>query len=124
MAALSEKRRLTEFIQDEYRGLLGFVRRRVDEIAAQDAEDFVHDVVGQLFDKADITASIEHLSAYVYRALQNRIADYFRKRRITSQARASLPEQEIQSLSELVEHSGYNTATKTTMGMTSRLAGG
>ena len=81
MTALSQKRRLAEFFRTEYRRLLGFVRRRVDGIAAQDAEDFVHDVALQLFDKADVTVPIEYLSAYVYRSLQNRIVDYFRERK-------------------------------------------
>jgi RNA polymerase sigma factor (sigma-70 family) len=50
-------------------------------MATGDAEDFVHDVAVNLFDRADIGLPIEHLSAYVYQALQNRITDYFRKRR-------------------------------------------
>lgn len=81
MSPQAEKKRLAEFFGSEYRKLLGYVRRRIDAIAVQDAEDFVHDVAVTLFDRADIGSSIEHLSAYVYQALQNRIVDYFRKRR-------------------------------------------
>ena len=110
MTSLPERRRLTEFVQTEYRRLLGFVRRRVDEIEGQDAEDFVHDVVVQLFDRADITAPIENLSAYVYRSLQNRIVDYFRKRKNTSARSTMKSEQELESLSEVVEESGYDSA--------------
>jgi RNA polymerase sigma factor (sigma-70 family) len=110
MTALSERRRLAEFIQTEYRRLLGFVRRRLDEIEGQDAEDFVHDVVVQLFDRTDMVAPIEHLSAYVYRSLQNRIVDYFRKRKNTPARSVMEPEQELQSLSEVVEESGYDSA--------------
>ncbi len=50
MASDSEKGRLAEFFRTEYRKLLGFVRRRVDDMAAQDAEDFIHDVAVHLFD--------------------------------------------------------------------------
>lgn len=110
MTALSERRRLAEFIQTEYRRLLGFVRRRVDEIEGQDAEDFVHDVVVQLFDRADMAAPIEHLSAYVYRSLQNHMVDYFRKRKTVSARTVERPEQELLSLSEVVEESGYDSA--------------
>ena len=110
MTALSEKQRLAEFFRAEYRKLMGFVRRRVDDIAAQDAEDFVHDVAVQLFDKADIAAPIEHLSAYVYRSLQNRIADYFRKRRPVSVQSGSEPGKELPSLDRVVEASGYDSA--------------
>jgi RNA polymerase sigma factor (sigma-70 family) len=81
MSPQTEKRRLSEFFGTEYRKLLGYVRRRINTMATGDAEDFVHDVAVNLFDRADIGLPIEHLSAYVYQALQNRITDYFRKRR-------------------------------------------
>lgn len=81
MSPQAEKRRLAEFFGTEYRKLLGYVRRRIDAMAAGDAEDFVHDVAVNLFDRADIGTPIEHLSGYVYQALQNRITDHFRKRR-------------------------------------------
>jgi RNA polymerase sigma-70 factor (ECF subfamily) len=81
MSPQAEKKRLAEFFGTEYRKLLGYVRRRIDAAAARDAEDVVHDVAVNLFDRADIGFPIEHLSAYVYQALQNRITDYFRKRR-------------------------------------------
>jgi RNA polymerase sigma factor (sigma-70 family) len=81
MSPQAEKRRLAEFFGTEYRKLLGYVRRRIDAMAAGDAEDFVHDVAVNLFDRADVGTPIEHLSGYVYQALQNRITDHFRKRR-------------------------------------------
>jgi RNA polymerase sigma factor (sigma-70 family) len=81
MSPQTEKIRIAEFFRTEYRKLLGFVRRRVDAMAARDPEDFVHDVAVNLFDRADIGRPIEHLSSYVYQALQNRITDHFRKRR-------------------------------------------
>ena len=81
----------------------------MDEIEGQDAEDFVHDVVVQLFDRADIAAPIEHLSAYVYRSLQNRIVVYFRKRRNTPVG-SVMKSQELEDLSEVVEESGYDSA--------------
>jgi RNA polymerase sigma factor (sigma-70 family) len=110
MMAPSEKHRLAEFFRNEYLKLLGFVRRRVDDITAQDAEDFVHDVAVQLFDKADITAPIEHLSAYVYRSLQNRIADYFRRRRPLPIQNDSGPGNAPPTLDRVVEASGYDSA--------------
>jgi RNA polymerase sigma factor (sigma-70 family) len=81
MSPQSEKKRLLDFFQTEYRKLLGYVRRRIDIMASGDAEDFVHDVAVNIFNRADIGLPIEHLSAYVYQALQNRITDYFRRRR-------------------------------------------
>lgn len=58
--------------------MVNFVRTKVDRLAAQDAEDFVQEVAANLFQRADISAPIENLSAYVYRALRNEIVDYFR----------------------------------------------
>ena len=80
MKTPQEKRRITAFLNNEYRKLIGYVRRRVDEIAAQEAEDIVHDVAVQLFNKADVGIPIEHLSAYIYSSLRHRIVDYFRNR--------------------------------------------
>jgi RNA polymerase sigma factor (sigma-70 family) len=51
-----------------------------------------------LFDKADITAPIENLSAYIYRALRNRVTDMFRRKR------------DVASLAELVHGSAKDAA--------------
>jgi RNA polymerase sigma factor (sigma-70 family) len=107
MTEPSEKRRLSEFFRSEYRKLLGFVRRRVDDIAAQDAEDFVQDVAAQLFEQVNIAAPIEHLSAYVYRSLSNRIADHFRRRRPTVEIQENGSDDQRLSLDRLVAESGY-----------------
>jgi RNA polymerase sigma factor (sigma-70 family) len=112
MTAESRNRRLAEFFRNEYRKLLGFVKRRVDDIASQDAEDFVQDVVLRLIDRADISVPIEHLSAYVYRSLSNHIADYFRKRRIDIMTQISDPEMAYQTLHQVVADSGYAGASE------------
>ena len=73
--------RISEFFQREYRKLVNYVRRRIDDAADRDAEDVVMDVILNIFDKADISVPIDNLSAYVYQALRNRITDLFRSRR-------------------------------------------
>jgi RNA polymerase sigma factor (sigma-70 family) len=74
---------LTDFVRDRRDALVGYVRRRLDDAAAEDAEDIVQDVILGLFDRADPTVPIQNLAAFVYRALQNRIIDRFRKKRET-----------------------------------------
>ncbi|MBU2511498.1 sigma-70 family RNA polymerase sigma factor [bacterium] len=74
------KSRLTDFFNSEYRKLVGFVRQKIDSAAEMDAEDFVQEVAINLFKRADVAAPIENLSAYVYRALQNQVIDFFRKK--------------------------------------------
>jgi RNA polymerase sigma factor (sigma-70 family) len=81
MTERNEKIRLAEFFRTEYGRLLSFVSRQVDDMAAQDAEDIIHDVALNLFDRPDFVYPVEYLSAYVYRSVKNRIVDYFRSRR-------------------------------------------
>jgi RNA polymerase sigma factor (sigma-70 family) len=92
--------RLAEFLRQEREALVGYVRRRIDDAADHEAEDIVQDVVVHLFDKADPSTPIQNLAAYIYRALRNRIVDYFRKR------------QETLVLSEAAVDSRQNPATE------------
>lgn len=61
--------------------MVGFVRKQIKNMADQDAEDFVQEVALNLYQRADIAAPIENLSAYIYRALRNDIVDYLRARK-------------------------------------------
>jgi len=72
---------VAEFFQEEHGRLVGYVRRWLDEIADEEAEDIVQDVVLSIFERGDITAPIRDLSAYIYRSLKNRIVDYLRKKK-------------------------------------------
>jgi len=72
--------KFSQFFQKEYSRLVRYVRRLIDDAADRDAEDIVQDVMLSLFDKADVTAPIENLAAYVYRSLRNRVIDIFRKK--------------------------------------------
>jgi len=89
---------LGEFLRQEREALVGYVRRRIDDAADHEAEDIVQDVVVHLFDSADPSVPIQNLAAYIYRALRNRIVDYFRRRR------------ETVALQEEVSDSGQNPA--------------
>ncbi len=95
----STKTRLTEFLRGEREALVGYVRRRIDDAADQDAKDIVQDVIVSLFDRADPTVPIRDLAAFIYRALRNRIIDRFRKRRET----VVLPEAVLESGSDPLE---------------------
>jgi RNA polymerase sigma factor (sigma-70 family) len=97
--------KITEFIRTEYGRLLQFVRRRIDDAADRDAEDIVQDVMLNLFDRADITVPIENLSAYIYRALRNRITDLFRKKRVRTSLSELLksPDEDVASSFEKSE---------------------
>ena len=74
-----QQNRIADFFHSERRRLISYVRRWIDETAAQDGEDIVQDVALNIFNRADMTIPIEYLSAYVYQALRNRITDFLRK---------------------------------------------
>ena len=88
MSAETQKKRIAGFIATEWHRLVGYVRAWIDDSADRDAEDVVQDVIESLFERADITAPIADLSAYLYRSLRNRIVDLYRKAKRT----AELPE--------------------------------
>jgi RNA polymerase sigma factor (sigma-70 family) len=72
---------VAEFFQEEHGRLVGYVRRWLDEVADEEAEDIVQDVALGIFDRGDVTAPIRNLSSYIYRALKNRIVDYLRRKK-------------------------------------------
>ena len=82
MSRQDQKERIADFFRSEHRRLVGYVRRWIDDTAERDGEDIVQDVALNIFDRADVTIPIEYLSAYVYRAIGNRIIDFLRKRKI------------------------------------------
>jgi len=92
---------LADFLRSEREALIGYVRRRIDDAADQDAEDIVQDVIVSLFDRADPTAPIRDLAAFIYRALRNRIIDRFRRRRETVDLPEGLPDSGSDPLAEL-----------------------
>lgn len=78
MPSEQKQNRFTKFFRDEYARMVNYVRTKTAEIAEQDAEDIVQDVVFNMVDRADITSPIENLIAYAYQALRNKIIDTFR----------------------------------------------
>ena len=78
MSADTQKTRVADFIATEWHRLVGYVRSWIEDGADRDAEDIVQDVVVGLFEKADVTAPIADLAAYVYRSLRNRVVDAYR----------------------------------------------
>lgn len=72
--------RLTELLKKEYGLMVRYVQARIDAAADRQAEDIVQDVLVNLFERANPAAPIENLAAYIYRSLQNKITDVFRRR--------------------------------------------
>lgn len=76
---------LYAFFIKEGQKLQQFVLRKSRRINAMDAEDIVDEVMLQLLSIIGLRGPVQNLPAYVYRALQNRMIDSFRKNdRLTS----------------------------------------
>lgn len=70
----------TAVTQDRLR-LTRFVQRKLGAARHQDAEDILSDVVLRLFERADVLAEVENITAYLFRALANNVTEFFRRRK-------------------------------------------
>lgn len=77
----TRNRKVTGAIKDYGRKLFGFIRGKVR--TEEDAEDLMQDVWFQLSNYSGLD-QIESVSSWLYRVAQNRITDYYRKKRRTS----------------------------------------
>ena len=71
---------LAEFFRQNYFRLVDYVQGRIRDKAHRSSEDIVQEVMLSMLDRPDILAPIADLSAYVFRALKNRIIDLYRGR--------------------------------------------
>lgn len=82
-AVMSSERRnpqrgIAEVFSREKSRLVQSVRRRLFGVSLADAEDLVQDVFYNVLRRGDLVGQVENLTAYVYRALANRITDHRR----------------------------------------------
>ncbi len=82
------RHRLVEVFGRDRRRLTRFVQTRLFGDAGDEAEDIVSDVVLRLFERADVLAQVEDVTAYLYRALAHAVTDLFRRRRTSPLAPA------------------------------------
>jgi RNA polymerase sigma factor (sigma-70 family) len=73
-----QNRRLSDLIQQEYRRLFQFIRKRVGDTG--EAEDILQDVFYELIETYRLMRPIEQVGAWLYRVARNRIIDRFRRR--------------------------------------------
>ena len=107
MPSEQRQNRFTQFFRDEYARMVNYVRGKAAEIAEQDAEDIVQDVVFNMVDRADIASPIENLIAYAYQALRNRIIDSFRTRKKKVSLNQPLDDSEEISLADIISDTRY-----------------
>jgi len=82
MKAEKEHKGLRNFISSEYKSLVSYVRRYLNEKYYNvSAEDIVQDVAVNLFSKLDFDEQFENIAGYVYRSIRNKITDFQRKKK-------------------------------------------
>jgi RNA polymerase sigma-70 factor (ECF subfamily) len=76
-----QKTKVDNFFRSEYQKLLNFVRKNLDDrFFGASPEDIVQDVALGLISRLDPDAQVENLSAYIYKAIKNRIIDSLKKK--------------------------------------------
>ena len=107
MPSEQRQNRFTKFFRSEYARMVNYVRGKAAEIAEQDAEDIVQDVVFNMVDRADIASPIESLIAYAYQALRNRIIDSFRTGKKKVSLDQPLNDSEEITLADIISDTRY-----------------
>jgi RNA polymerase sigma factor (sigma-70 family) len=102
METTMAKQDLIDFWKAERERLVRYVRRQINDAADRDSEDVVQDVLEGILRQLDFDRPIEDLSAYVYRALKNRVIDLFRKKRDVVSMDAPFDGEEDLSLASLL----------------------
>jgi len=96
------------FFETERDRLVGYVRRLFGEDADRDSEDIVQDVMLGIFSRSDELEAIENISAYVYRAVRNRVVDALRARKPTVSMHGNDADDRIPALEDVLADNRYN----------------
>jgi RNA polymerase sigma factor (sigma-70 family) len=75
----SGKNRLLDLFRQEKGRFLAFAQRQLRGLSSLDPEDVVSEVFHTLLDRGDLVGETEHLMAYVYKSLGNRVLDVRRR---------------------------------------------
>ncbi|MCK4908161.1 MAG: sigma-70 family RNA polymerase sigma factor [Spirochaetes bacterium] len=78
---MSTEKNKSAFFKREYKKLLNYVNKKINDTAERDSEDIIQDVMLNIFDKSDISLQFEDIAAYVYTSIKNKIYDIFRSGR-------------------------------------------
>lgn len=73
------KNTIVQFFKNESKKLINYIKKKVQKIENMDAEDMLSDVMLKILKQDDIDY-VDNFTGYVYRALQNKIIDYYRKK--------------------------------------------
>jgi len=104
----TQKVHIAGFFEAERSRLVGYVRRLFGEDADRDSEDIVQDVMLNIFSRSDELEAIENISAYVYRAVRNRVIDALRARKPTVSMHGTAGDDRVPALEDVLADNRYN----------------
>lgn len=91
--ALEKDQQISDVVKREQSRLRSFIRRRVPNPA--DVEDILQDAFYSLVEANRLLMPIDHITAWLYRVVRNRIIDLFRKRKTESFSDQDMSSEEI-----------------------------
>jgi RNA polymerase sigma factor (sigma-70 family) len=74
---------LKSLLKHEYNRLLEYTKFQISDFTNVDAEDVLHEVAFNIFNKIDFESVVENIAAYLYKSIKNKIIDIIRNPRKT-----------------------------------------
>ncbi len=74
---------MRSLITRERQRFIHYARSLLRETAEMEAEDVVQDVLLRMLERTESTATVENMTAYIYRSLRNHVIDYRRTQKTT-----------------------------------------
>jgi len=109
---VEKQRTFSTFVRREWERLVAYVRYWIADEADRDAEDIVQDVLTGMFERQEVGEPIADLSAYVYRALRNRVVDGYRRKRRSVPLDGDTEDPDAGSLMEVLSDLRYEAAAE------------
>lgn len=95
-------------LKKEYDKLLSYTKYHLRGITGADAEDVLHEVVFNVFNKIDFESSVDNISAYLYQSIKNKIIDIIKKPKRTVSMNSFTDENGANILLETTKNSDEN----------------
>jgi RNA polymerase sigma-70 factor (ECF subfamily) len=74
---------LKSLFKNEYKRLLEYTKFQIADLKDIDAEDVLHEVAFNIFNKIDFESVVENVASYIYKSIKNKIIDIIRNPRKT-----------------------------------------
>ncbi len=108
MNSLKTKNRISNFFKNEYKKMVSFINKIIDDSYYVNSEDIIQDVMLKLFSKSDILEPVENLGGYIYSALKNGTIDIIKGKKETIPLDTPLNDEEVLTLEDVLSDMRYN----------------